>query len=319
MLFDSSIRASLKQPPCPGIGFEAHFRYPRRRACGTIEAMKNHPSSPLLAVFFLLIACGPTPSTPAPVPSPSATASPRATASPSASPATQASSAPSAVPASPISPPVAGKGPTALSLDKASYAPGDVITVHFSVDPASVTDKEAWVGLLPADVPHGSESENDKYDLAYDYLAGRTSGEMTFEAPAEPGQYEMRMHDSDNEGHEIAAVAFTVTGSPKPISGNALVLNKSRFAPGEQITVTVSIKAEDKLDESAWVGIVPAAVEHGDETVNDRYNLGYQYMGKYLSGRMTFAAPKAPGLYDLRLHNTDTNGVELAFVSFLVE
>jgi hypothetical protein len=223
------------------------------------------------------------------------------------------------VPAASADPAPAGKGPTQLELSKTSFTTGESIKLKYSLDPLSAQDPTAWIGLIPADVPHGSETENDKYDLAFQYLEGRNTGELTFPAPDTPGKYDFRMHDSDDNGRELASVSFTVTGPVKPLTGNALTLDKSRYTAGETMTITVSIKAEDKKDETAWLGIVPAAVDHGDEAVNDRYNLGYRFLGKLLFGKTTLTAPKAPGLYDIRLHDTDTDGKELAYISFVVD
>ncbi len=255
-----------------------------------------------LCLFSLLQACSsannsPSGQSPSALPSPkvSGNSSPLASASPTASTAS-----------------------TFLKTTQSQYNLGEPITVMFAVDSTTNLEKTAWIGLLQASNPHGSATENDKFDLAYEYLEGRREGSMTFKAPDEPGDYDMRLHDSET-GKEITSVAFKVTGSLKPLVGNALRLNKTRYAANEEIIITVSIKAEDKKDESAWLGIVPAAVDHGDEENNDRYNLGYKFLGKLLYGQTILPAPKAPGLYDIRLHDTDTKGRELAFVSFLVE
>lgn len=277
----------------------------------------------LLSTSLLLAACAqPVTAPPQPAASPSPATLPAATASPTSAgpPLVLPSSTPSATPPLilPSAEPAA-KGPTALQLDKTDYAPGETITVSFSVDPQSVSDPHAWVGLLPADVPHGSALENDKFDLAYQYLDGKTTGTMTFQAPEDPGSYDLRLHDAEGQGRELASAAFKVVGTPKPLIGNAIRLNKSRFAPGETINITVSINAADKADETAWVGIVPSAVEHGGEPLNDQFNLGYRFLGKLLYGQTTLPAPGAPGYYDLRLNSTDTDGVELAFVTFVVE
>lgn len=269
--------------------------------------------TPVLALALMLNACGPAPSGSV-SPSASPAIRPSAAASPSPSPLSSASPAAGATPAS-----LAGKGPTFLKLSKTEFEPGEKITVSFAIDPMG-TGPKAWIGLIQADVPHGSATENDKYDMAYEYLEGRTTGEVSFNAPADPGDYDLRLHDSDEStGRELFSIPFKVMGSLKPLTGNALRLNKSRYAAGEEMIITVSIKAEDKKDETAWLGIVPAAVEHGDEATNDRYNLGYKFIGKLLYGQTILPAPQAPGLYDIRLHDTDSDGRELAFISFVVE
>lgn len=98
-------------------------------------------------------------------------------------------------------------GPS-LDTDKNSYAPGETITVTFSAPAGLPTD--AWVGIIPTEVPHGDEAQNDTFDLTYQYLNGMTSGTMVFSAPLLPGTYDFRMNDTDNNGKEIASVTFTV-------------------------------------------------------------------------------------------------------------
>ncbi len=101
-----------------------------------------------------------------------------------------------------------------LRLDKMTFEVGEQIQVHFTA-PSSFSE-DAWVGIIPSNVPHGSEAENDKYDLAYQYLKGLTSGVLTFAAPDTPGSYDFRMHDTDADGREVASVTFTVGETARP-------------------------------------------------------------------------------------------------------
>lgn len=99
-----------------------------------------------------------------------------------------------------------------LSLSRDRYAPGDAIVVTFSASPDYADN--AWIGIIPSRVPHGDEAENDRHDLSYQYLQKRASGSMTFIAPKEPGDYDLRLHDSDNNGKEVASVSFQVIAAP---------------------------------------------------------------------------------------------------------
>jgi von Willebrand factor type A domain len=96
-----------------------------------------------------------------------------------------------------------------------------------------------------------------------------------------------------------------------------LEIPKMTFKSGEK--VVVSFTAQPDYAKSAWVGIVPAKVAHGDESINDRFDLTYQYLQKRTSGTMTFTVPQSRGSYDFRMFNTDSGGVETAAVSFNVE
>ncbi|MCP5052771.1 MAG: hypothetical protein GY940_36725 [bacterium] len=70
--------------------------------------------------------------------------------------------------------------------------------------------RDAWIGIVPSDIPHGKEAINDRHDLTYKRISQRTSGIMEFRAPGKPGSYDFRMHDTDNNGTEVASVTFTV-------------------------------------------------------------------------------------------------------------
>jgi hypothetical protein len=65
----------------------------------------------------------------------------------------------------------------------------------------------AWLGVIPADVPHGDGYENDKYDVVYVYLKGKASGSLEIHIPTNipQGEYEIRIFDSDSNGREIAS------------------------------------------------------------------------------------------------------------------
>jgi hypothetical protein len=207
-----------------------------------------------------------------------------------------------------------GAGTPALSLDKVAFAPNEEFQVFFAT-PADYP-ADAWVGIIPSSVPHGDEAVNDDNNLDYRYLESQTSGMLTFTAPGQPGSYDLRMHDADSDGQEVASVTFTVTepaGSVQP----TLWLDKTTFAPGEEIQVHFT--APDWYPDSAWVGIIPSSVPHGTAAVNDENDIDYQYLEGMTSGILTFIAPDTPGSYDFRLNENDSNGKEVASVTFQVE
>lgn len=100
-----------------------------------------------------------------------------------------------------------GKNPE-VKLDRDTFAPGETITVVYAALPEY--DTSAWIGIIPSGVAHGSEAENDRHDITYQYLRKSTTGEMKFKAPANAGSYDMRMHDTDAGGKEVASATFSV-------------------------------------------------------------------------------------------------------------
>ena len=94
-----------------------------------------------------------------------------------------------------------------LFLDKTSFAQGETIRVQFTA--SGNWARNAWIGIIPSHIPHGSESVNDQHDITYQYIEKRTSGVMVFTAPG-PGQWDLRMHDTDSNGREVSSVSFSV-------------------------------------------------------------------------------------------------------------
>jgi len=198
-----------------------------------------------------------------------------------------------------------------LNLDKYHFKPKETINVQFKAGVGFASN--AWIGIVPAYIAHGSETENDKYDLSYQYLNNKSSGILTFTAPEKPGLYDFRMHNTDRSGKEVAHITFVVLGKNDP----SLSLDKTVFNPNEEIEV--HFKSTLGFASNAWVGIIPSNVAHGSEAENDKYDLAYQYLQNKASGTLMFKAPVNVGKYDFRMHDTDNNGKEVAYVSFEVK
>ena len=197
-----------------------------------------------------------------------------------------------------------------LKLSAATVAPGAAFTVTFTAPSGLAQD--AWVGIIPSSVPHGDGQVDDQHDVAYEYLSGRTSGTMAFEAPGQPGSWDARLIDTGQNGSEIASVTFEV----RALGGATISLGPTRFAAGEDVTFHFTAPAG--FAKNAWVGVVPSSVPHGDEEVNDRANLGYVYLEGRTAGELTLQAPTEGGSYDLRMNDTDQHGREVASVTFTV-
>lgn len=198
-----------------------------------------------------------------------------------------------------------------LTLSKTTFTPGEKVSLSFQV--AQPLPQSAWVGIVPSNIPHGSEATNDQNDVDYQYVGDKTSAQFEFQVPDQSGAYDFRLNDSDSNGTEIASVSFNV-GEMK-LEGT-LKLSKASFLPGE--TIEVAFTASETLPKSAWVGLIPSKVEHGKEEVNDQHDLQYQYVDKRVSGKMEFLAPPDSGSYDLRLNSSDSAGVEITSVTFQV-
>lgn len=103
---------------------------------------------------------------------------------------------------------VEAKGKNTIKMAKKIVKPGATVNIKFTT--VSGLKNNAWIGIIPSNVKHGSEAENDKYDLAYQYLGGKAKGTLTFKAPTKPGAYDFRMHDTDDNGKELYSLTFVV-------------------------------------------------------------------------------------------------------------
>ena len=197
-----------------------------------------------------------------------------------------------------------------LEIEKTRFAPHEPIRVRFVASPHWPTN--AWVGIIPSNVSHGSEDVNDQHDISYHYLEKRASGWLEFRAPGKPGSFDFRMHNTDNNGREMAYVTFQVIMQ----SDATMQLEKYTFSPGE--TIRVRYSAPPHLPRTAWIGIIPSHIPHGSEEQNDEHDIEYKYLEGIPASTLVFNAPLEPGSYDFRMHDTDDNGRELWSVTFKV-
>ncbi|MCK5761100.1 MAG: hypothetical protein KAH33_07390, partial [Candidatus Delongbacteria bacterium] len=206
----------------------------------------------------------------------------------------------------------------ALSTNKKAYFPNEEIKIDFKVHPAF--SPSAWIGILPNDCPHGSETVNDENDISYKYLKYKKyeqGGTMILKAPKKIGSYDIRLNDTTSDGKEMAYVPFVVSTRSDKI---ALSTDKKGYFPNEEIKI--DFKVHPAFATSAWIGILPNDCPHGSETVNDENDLAYKYL-KYKKynggGSMVLKAPKKSGTYNIRMHNTDADGYEVASVTITVK
>ncbi|MEZ6185984.1 MAG: hypothetical protein R3F62_13365 [Planctomycetota bacterium] len=214
-----------------------------------------------------------------------------------------------------------GNGAT-IKVEKARFASGDSITFSFTA-PADL-HASAWFGLVPSGAPHGKSSVNDRHDVSYHYVGGKTSGSFSFTAPAEDGSYDIRLsdHASVND-RELVSLTVQVGGDPweggvvSESEGTKLRLDKATFTSRETFVVLYRVPAG--THELAWAGIVPSDAPHGTASGNDSHDVGYAYLKGALEGRLELTAPGQPGKYDVRISDhASANDKELGSISFEV-
>lgn len=199
-----------------------------------------------------------------------------------------------------------------VQLDKESYFPGDEIKVTAL---ATGLSDSAWVGVVPTSAPHGKEVDNDSNKLSYVYTSNE--GPLTLVAPKEPGDYDIRLNDNDDDGVEVASRSFKVTADPAPVTQPKILWQSVSVEPGAPLEI--DFEAPVSFAEDAWIGIIPSSLAHGSEEEADKQNLGYQHLKGRSRARVILTAPSEAGSYDLRMFDTDSAGKEVGSVTFEVK
>ena len=239
---------------------------------------------------------------------------PQANATNTATPAPVASSAPSSsASATPEQVEVVGAQQSDVQLEKQEYRPGEQIAVLVT---GTALGPDAWVGVIPSNIPHGEESVNDEHDLSY-FKFGNEQSFLV--APNEPGEYDIRLNEDDSKegAKELASRSFKVVVDSEPVTeAKILWTPPENIAPGSKLEVAFEVPLGTSVD--AWIGVVPAEVSHGDEEKADEADLNFEKLGARSRGTARLTAPETPGSYTVRMFADDNKGAELGSVTFTV-
>ncbi|MBL6891828.1 MAG: hypothetical protein ISR22_07270 [Candidatus Poseidoniaceae archaeon] len=188
--------------------------------------------------------------------------------------------------------------------------------VRFRIDDPP-KGRDAWVGIYPPSA--GDQDHGDRWSWLRDIdvnnatLPGQTAGKWSIRV-FKDGGYKLQ-HRVDFEISSSPQHPARPTSSEGIVAGNATITtSKSTYTIDEGIDFSFTAP---KLPDDAWIGIVPVAIPHGDEAVNDSHDISYEYLRGRTNGDITLPNPGL-GTWTLRLHNTDNNGRELTHVVFEV-
>lgn len=193
-------------------------------------------------------------------------------------------------------------------INKVRFAPGEKIKVSFKA--SKKYGENAWIGIVPSNIEHGSAEENDLNAISYQYMDKKSKGSMTFQAPIKYGTYDVRMHD-DEFGKEVAFVTFEV----KESSGS-IELNKKKYKTGEAIKVKFT--APSWFAKGAWVGLMRSSVPHNNVKLSEKHDLEKYTIDNRINGIMVFTVYLYKGEYDIRMFDSE-DGTEIASKTFVVE
>ena len=200
------------------------------------------------------------------------------------------------------------------SIEIIESKPGQPVRFRMNNPPKG---RDAWVGIYPAstgDLDHGDRwSWLRDIDVNNATLPGQSAGNWSIRV-FKDGGYKLQ-NRVDFEIHSPHQQPSASTLSEGTVAGNATITTaKSTYTIDEGIDFSFTAP---KLPNDAWIGIVPVAIPHGDEAVNDSHDTSYAHLGGMTNGDITLPNPGL-GTWTLRLHDTDNNGRELTHVVFEV-
>lgn len=196
-----------------------------------------------------------------------------------------------------------GSGAATLSLDRTRFVPGEPIAVRFTAP--TTWPRDAWVGIIPSSIPHGDERQNDNHDITYQYLEKRSTGTLTFTAPA-PGNWDFRLHDTDGGGKEFASVSFQSVAKGAELSGTLSGLQAAWVGLGEDkvgdwgngrpngtpdghLSVSLDFSGRTPLKSLAVWGANEAGAKAGGHVWHSQ-NTAYWMLGVFRDGRQLNAS-----------------------------
>ncbi|MDR0735571.1 MAG: toll/interleukin-1 receptor domain-containing protein [Zoogloeaceae bacterium] len=192
------------------------------------------------------------------------------------------------------------RGAFAIDMEKTSFAPYERIIVRTSGVSQRLIEDGALVGLF------GKGESGDWSWRTYERARERDE-EKFFDAPREPGEYEIQAHINNQVMDEptlVASISFQVLPQPEdaasaPPRAPLLTLEKHTFAPIEPLFVDIPWNARD-IGKDAIFCIAHADAKPGEY-------LSYQLLGdgSYSRSGVKLRAPEKHGKYEVRLYRND--------------
>lgn len=91
-----------------------------------------------------------------------------------------------------------------VNIDREYYLAGEMMAVTYAVN--EPVQENGWLGIIPENVPAGSEAVNDQHDVTYIYLKKNMNGSIQLKIPENTprGRYVLRVFDTDSNGKQLA-------------------------------------------------------------------------------------------------------------------
>ena len=185
-----------------------------------------------------------------------------------------------------------------IQMTKSNFDPNEEIVVTVSGITAQMVADDAYVSIYEKGAPHTEYMEW--------YRPEQGTTQLTFTAPVQSGDYEMRLYRQDYTYRAedlVTSVPFTVG---KVAKVGTIALDKTVYTAFEKINVSVSGITAQMVTSKAFVGIYEKGAKHDEYSDWGRPEQG--------SSILTFTAPNKNGAYEMRLYSTDYSYTDESFV-----
>ena len=151
-----------------------------------------------------------------------------------------------------------------MQVDNQNPVAGSTVKVTYSAPPWA-SERQAWIGLVSSDAPHGDLAALEEDDIEYHYLDGNTEGVMEFTV-SEGGFWDIRMYDSEiiETAMEVASVSLVVAEAPM---GDVSHYRDSATEPdqAEPTTTDVTLAETTSVEEEDQSGGGEGETEGGED------------------------------------------------------
>lgn len=168
--------------------------------------------------------------------------------------------------------------------------PNEKVVVAFSGAPGG--DSSVYVVLAPATAQENYDAVGKRFELVY--LEGKTSGELTFTAPREHGEYKFFMFINRDTVHLATSGIMKVEQYKATVS-----VSPTNPTPGSKVTVKYS-GIPTLLGSVYVVTMKDTSKSTATAISNERLDLVYLDTTKS-SGSVVMTVPTTPGKYNFRV------------------
>jgi len=102
-----------------------------------------------------------------------------------------------------------------ITVSETEVRPGQEVLVSYTA--SSDWNANAWVGLIPANIPLGDQKIADENDLDYRHLKNTRQGKLSFIIPDVEGIFNFRLYPSDDDSYSEVAVSESIKVVREPI------------------------------------------------------------------------------------------------------